>query len=227
MLIVKGLLGGLLQVALFAAMLLIPAGTWQWSRAIQFLVGYGVLVSVSIVVLGLVAPASLEARLEAPAAKSQPVADRVATVALFGAIIGWSVFIPLDVFRWHLLPPPSLSVSVVGVITILTGWGVMMAALVHNAFATPIVRDQSDRGQVLIDTGLYARVRHPFYLGLLVMFVGMALWLESYAGVLALSVVLAALWGRVTVEERTLRELLPGYADYITRVRHRVIPYVW
>ena len=40
-----------------------------------------------------------------------------------------------------------------------------MLALFQNAFAVPIVRVQSEREQVLIDTGLYGLVRHPFYLG--------------------------------------------------------------
>ena len=71
MLLVRGLLGGLLQLVLIGALLLIPAGTWQWPRAIQFLAAYGVALLVSIVILARVAPASLEARLEAPAAKSQ------------------------------------------------------------------------------------------------------------------------------------------------------------
>ena len=107
------------------------------------------------------------------------------------------------------------------------GLGILFAALLQNAFATPIVRDQSNRGRVLMDTGAYARVRHPFYLGLFLWLVGLALWLGSVAAVLALPVVLVALAGRILVEERTLRDTLPGYADYLKRVRYRVVPWIW
>jgi protein-S-isoprenylcysteine O-methyltransferase Ste14 len=32
---------------------------------------------------------------------------------------------------------------------------------------------------------------------------------------------------RIRIEERTLREGLPGYAVYVTRVRYRLLPGVW
>ena len=99
MLVLRGLIGGLFQLALFAALLLIPAGTWHWPRAIQFLVVYGLVSSVSIVALARLAPASLEARLTAPVAKSQPMADRVVSAFLFLSLLAWLVFIPIDVFR--------------------------------------------------------------------------------------------------------------------------------
>ncbi|UCF46292.1 MAG: hypothetical protein JSU89_03655, partial [Myxococcales bacterium] len=89
------------QVALFAAALLIPAGTWNWPRAIQFLGAYGVVL-VSIVVLGLIAPSSLEARVQVPTSKSQPRSDRIVSAFLFTAIFAWPIFIPVDVFRLHL-----------------------------------------------------------------------------------------------------------------------------
>ena len=227
MLLVRGLLGGLLQLVLIGAVLLIPAGTWQWPRAIQFLAAYGVALLVSIVILARVAPASLEARLAAPAAKSQPLADRLASTFLFLALLCWFVFIPVDVHRLQLLPPPEPGVPLLGAILGAGGLGILFAALLQNAFATPIVRDQSNRGQVLIDTGAYARVRHPFYLGLFLWLVGLALWLGSVAAVLALPVVLVALAGRIFVEERTLRDTLPGYADYLKRVRYRIVPWIW
>jgi protein-S-isoprenylcysteine O-methyltransferase Ste14 len=80
---------------------------------------------------------------------------------------------------------------------------------------------------VLIDTGLYGHIRHPFYLGFLVFFLGLALWLESYAGVAALLLPFAFLVARIKVEEKTLRVTLPGYPEYTRRVRYRLVPFVW
>lgn len=227
MLVLRGLIGGLFQVALFAALLLIPAGTWHWPRAVHFLVVYGLVNSVSIVALSRVAPASLEARLMALSAKSQPMADRVVTAFLIVSFFAWLAFIPIDVFRLRLLPLPSLEISLLGAVLSLAGYGLIWTTLFQNAFAAPIVKDQSERGQVLIDTGLYGRVRHSFYLGFLLFFMGLALWLESYASVLALLLPFVLLVARIKVEERTLRETLPGYADYTRRVRHRLVPFVW
>lgn len=227
MLVVRGLLGGFLQLALFAALLLIPAGTWNWPRAIQFLVAYGIVLFAAIIWLAIVAPASLEARLEPAINKKQPVEDRIATGIIAVAFAGWFVFIPTDVFRLQLLPAPTLVVSVFGAALAAVGFAIMLTALYQNAFATPVVRDQSERGHTLVDSGLYGRVRHPLYTGLILWLAGLALWLESYAALIALPVVVASLLVRIHVEEKTLRETLPGYAEYMERVRSRLIPGIW
>jgi protein-S-isoprenylcysteine O-methyltransferase Ste14 len=227
MLLLRGLIGGLFQLAILAAMLLIPADSWRWPRAIQFLVVYGVVNTVAIVVLARLAPASLEARLTAPAAKSQPLADRIVSPLLFASLLAWFAFVPIDVFRLELLPPPALAVSLLGTAIGLAGYAMMWATLYQNAFAAPIVRDQSERGQKLIDTGLYARIRHPFYLGMLLFLLGLGLWLESTASAPALLLPLLLLIARIRVEEGELRETLTGYADYTRRVRYRLLPFVW
>jgi protein-S-isoprenylcysteine O-methyltransferase Ste14 len=65
------------------------------------------------------------------------------------------------------------------------------------------------------------------YAGLLPVFVGTALWLGSSAGALFAVMPTALLAARIVLEERLLRERLPGYADYAARVRYRLIPGVW
>lgn len=227
MLLIKGLLGALFQIALFAVLLFLPAGTWNWPRAILFLMVYGLLLLVSTVLLARLAPASLEARLTAPIDKSQPMADRVVTAFLFLSFIAWFVLIPIDVFYLKLLPPPHFTVSVFGAALFLAGFGILITALFQNEFAVPIVRDQSERGQVLIDTGLYACVRHPMYFGFLLFLIGIALWLESYASLLALPFVFVFVIARIFVEEKTLQETLPGYVEYMAKVRYRLISFVW
>jgi protein-S-isoprenylcysteine O-methyltransferase Ste14 len=204
MLILRGLIGGLIQLSVLAALLLVPAGTWHWPRAVQ-----------------------LETRLEAPAAESQPLADRIVTPLFVGSLFAFMVFIPIDVFRLQLLPRPPLFVSIVGAVVSIAGYALIWTTLFQNAFAAPIVKDQSERGQVLIDTGLYSRVRHPFYLGFLLFFLGLALWLQSYAGALMLPIVVFPMVARISVEERTLRETLAGYPEYMERVRYRLLPFVW
>lgn len=226
-LMLRGLLGGLLQVALFAVLLFVPAGTWCWPRAIEFLASYALLSCVVIIVLARIAPASLEARLQPPFAKSQPLADRIVSAFLFFALFAWFALIPVDVFHLRFLPPPSPMVSLLGAVVFFIGYGIDTVSLYQNEFAAPIVKDQSERGHVLIDTGLYAYVRHPFYLGSLLFLIGIALWLGSYASVLGLALVLAPLVARILVEEQTLRETLPGYVEYMARVRYRLIPFVW
>lgn len=227
MLVLRGLIGGLCQIVVIGALLFIPAGTWNWPRAIQFLVVYGIVQLFAILALARLAPASLEARLMAPSGKTQPMADRIITPIFIVSLLAWFAFIPIDVFRLGLLPLPRLEVSVLGVVLGLLGYGIIWTTLFQNAFAAPIVKDQSERGHVLIDTGLYARVRHPFYLGCILFFTGVALWLESYAGLIALLLPCMVIAARIKVEEKTLCTTLPGYADYRRKVRHRLVPFVW
>ena len=108
MLMLKRLVRWLFQVGLFAAVLLIPAGTWQWPRAIQFLAVFSLLALIFIIFLALRKPASLEARVERGAAKDQPKADRIASLFLALLNLGWFVLIAVDVHRLHLLPFPTL-----------------------------------------------------------------------------------------------------------------------
>ena len=227
MFLIKGLIGATLQIAFFGALLLIPAGTWQWTEANQFLYCYGFLTLVSTVFLAIKAPRSLEARMELPMNESQPLSDRIATTFLLVFLVGWFVFIPIDIFHLKLLAPPQYSISILGGAASLLGYGIMLTALYQNEFATPVVRDQSDRGHELRDTGLYGLVRHPFYTGFILFCLGMALWLQSYAALIAGLLPITALIGRIYAEEKILQETLPGYREYMSRTRYRIIPFVW
>lgn len=227
MLMIRGIIRALAQTGLFSALLLIPAGTWHWPRAIQFILVFGLVLLVSSFALARLAPASLEARVQTRETKNQPVADRVVSLLLGLFLVAWLVFIPIDVFHLRLLPPPPLWVSVLGGALLLAAYGVMLTAVWQNAFAAPIVGDQSERDQVLIDTGLYGRIRHPMYLGLLVFLIGLALWLRSYASVIVLPVAFVPIVARIFVEERALRETLPEYAGYVRKVPYRLVPLLW
>jgi protein-S-isoprenylcysteine O-methyltransferase Ste14 len=227
MLMLKGLVRSLFQIGLFAAVLLIPAGTWHWPRAIQFLVVFALLSSILIVSLARWAPASLEARIQRGAAKNQPAADRIASLFIVLLNLFWFVFVAIDVHRLHLLPLPPLWLSAVGAVVGLTGYGVMATAVWQNPYAAPIVGDQTDRDQVVIDSGLYGRVRHPLYLGYILFLTGLGLWLGSVVSALVMPIIAAPIVARILIEEKTLRENLPGYAEYMTRVPYRLVPLAW
>lgn len=96
-----------------------------------------------------------------------------------------------------------------------------------NPFAVPVVRLQKERHQRVIDTGVYAIVRHPMYAGFVPMVVGPALWLESYVAALVAIVPIAVLAVRSVFEERFLKRELKGYNAYSEKVRYRLIPFVW
>ena len=227
MLVIKGVIGSLFQTAIIGALILLPAWTWQWTEANQFLICYAILSMVSAVFLGLKAPASLEARMEMPMNETQPLSDRIATTFLLVFLLGWFLFIPIDVFYLKLLATPQPMIQILGGILSLFGYGIMLLALYQNEFATPVVRDQSERGHELRDTGLYGLVRHPFYTGFILFCIGMALWLQSYATLIVGLLPLTALIGRIYAEEKILQETLPGYREYMSRTRNRIIPFIY
>jgi protein-S-isoprenylcysteine O-methyltransferase Ste14 len=90
-----------------------------------------------------------------------------------------------------------------------------------------VVRHQAERQQVVIDTGLYKIVRHPMYAGGVLLMIGMPLWLESNAASLFAVVPVGTLILRIQVEERFLKRELEGYNDYTSKVRYRLIPFLW
>jgi len=227
MLVIKGVVGSLFQTAIIGALILLPAWTWQWTEANQFLICYAILSVFSAVFLALKAPASLEARMEMPMNETQPLSDRIATGFLLAFLLGWFLFIPIDVFYLKLLAPPQQMIQILGGILSLFGYVIMLLALYQNEFATPVVRDQSERGHELRDTGLYGLVRHPFYTGFILFCIGMALWLQSYATLIVGLLPLTALIGRIYAEEKILQETLPGYREYMSRTRNRIIPFIY
>ena len=227
MLILKGLVRSLFQIGLFAAVLLIPAGTWRWPRALQFLVVFAILSSILIVSLARWAPASLEARIQRGAVKDQPAADRIASLFLGILNLTWFVLIAVDVHRLHVLPFPPQWLSAVGALVGLAGYGVMATAVWQNPYAAPIVGDQTERNQVVIDSRLYGLIRHPLYLGYILFLTGLGLWLGSLVSALVMPVIVAPIVARILIEETNLRENLAGYAEYTTQVPHRLIPLVW
>jgi protein-S-isoprenylcysteine O-methyltransferase Ste14 len=209
---------------------LVPGGTWLWVRGLTFVVVFAGISIVGNIVLAIWRPAHFRVRQQSVVAsrdKRQPLADAVGSAGLIVFGMGWLGFIALDVFRLHLLPAPSFWVSAVGGLAAALGAALTPVAVWANRFATPNVQDQTSLGQAIVDTGVYRFVRHPIYLGNLLLSAGSPLWLGSYAGALVgVGVVLVMTVGRIFIEERDLRARLPAYEDYASRVRARLIPFV-
>src|ERR1700722_12611255 len=231
---VDGLLAGLAAVLPIAVILLGSAalaagGTLVGERALWFLAAYGAIAVIGNVALPTLRPDNFRVRQQgvvAEKAKKQPLIDAVGTVIFLTYASAWLVFIPLDVFWLHLLPRPSTAISAAGGAAAAFGLALSYVAIWENRFAAPNVQDQAGRGQHVVDTGVYALVRHPIYAGHLLVFCGAALFLGSYAALIGTAGLALATVGRIRVEEGLLHANLPGYADYERRVRARVIPFI-
>lgn len=102
--------------------------------------------------------------VQTASAKGQPLAAKIIVLLLLG-FVGVITFIPLDLFRFHLMAKPATLVASFGLVLFVTGWSMMTLALKENAFAAPVVKYQKERQQKVIVRGVYGVVRHPMYAG--------------------------------------------------------------
>ena len=79
----------------------------------------------------------------------------------------------------------------------------------------------------MVSTGVYGFVRHPMYLGAILMFIGAPLWLGSLYGVLVGFALTILLMVRILGEEAMLTRDLEGYREYMNNVRYRLFPLLW
>ena len=223
----KIIAGVIFNVAFYAFLLFVPAGTLHWWQAWVFLAVTLVVMAVAIFSILPDSADLFSQRAKGVIQKGQPLWDRVLVILLVISFVGQIVFIPLDVFRFHLTPKPGGLVSLLGLVLYVAGWWIMTLAMKVNPFAVPVVRLQEDRHQRVIDTGVYAVVRHPMYAGFIPMVVGPALWLGSYMAAVLAIIPIAVLAVRSVFEERFLKRELTGYEAYTKKVRYRLIPFVW
>jgi protein-S-isoprenylcysteine O-methyltransferase Ste14 len=101
-------------------------------------------------------------------------------------------------------------------------WGEVLR---ENAWLSRTVEVQE--GQVVVDSGLYGVVRHPMYSASVLLFFSMPLVLNSIFSFLVMLVYIPIISERIRNEEKLLKEELPGYAEYMERVRYRLIPFIW
>jgi len=115
-----------------------------------------------------------------------------------------------------------LGLSIFVIAAVLMTW-----VLVSNPFFEEHVRIQHDNQHRVVDRGPYAIVRHPGYVGFSSYLVSVPLLLGSPWAFVPTIVAVVVLVIRTVLEDRTLRDELPGYREYSERVRFRLIPGIW
>lgn len=216
------------DAVLVAILLFTSAGTLAWWRAWVLLAVLLLVRTLGARAVYRVNPDLLRERAKLPIHGDQPKTDKLLLLAVLATgFLGLPVIAGIDVFRWHVLPRPAPLLGDIGIVLFALGWTIKNLALRANAFATAVVRLQSERGHAVADSGVYSVVRHPFYAADPLILIGLGLWLESYAAALCAIVPVSLMLIRLHLEERFLRRELPGYDEYTARVPHRLIPGVW
>jgi protein-S-isoprenylcysteine O-methyltransferase Ste14 len=121
----------------------------------------------------------------------------------------------------------GLGTELVSLVLILAGYVFSSWALMENRFFSGMVRIQKERGHQVVSSGPYRWVRHPGYAGALLTYLFTPILLDSYWAYIPVALLTVVLVIRTSLEDRTLQQELPGYADYAQRTRDRLLPGIW
>jgi protein-S-isoprenylcysteine O-methyltransferase Ste14 len=207
----------------FGVGLFLPAWTFDYWQAWLFIAVFLIAAMVPVIYLGVSDPAALQRRMHAgPIAETRAVQKVViaATILSVFAVVVLSAFDHR--FGWSDVPLP---VVVIGDLLVAGGLTMAQLVIVQNRYAGATITVEDE--QPLVTTGFYGLVRHPMYVGVLIMLVGTPLALDSYWGLAAIVPALLALGLRIVDEEEMLRHELDGYDEYIQKVNYRLVPGVW
>ncbi|MGX1232477.1 protein-S-isoprenylcysteine O-methyltransferase Ste14 [Bradyrhizobium japonicum] len=223
--IAKLLLQNTITTAGMGALLFACAGTMHWPSAWVFLATCALLGPLCGWWLYRVDPALLAERLRPVLQRDQPAADKAFMIVFVIAMLAWLAAMGLD--RRTQFSDMPVALQALGLMLFVLSTLFILWVFRENSFAAPVVKLQADRAQRVVSTGPYAHVRHPMYSGMILFFAGVPLLLGSWWGLVMAPVIVVLFAVRIGIEERTLREGLPGYSSYMTRVRYRLLPGVW
>ncbi len=216
----KIILAYLAMLLVFVIFFFLPAGTFDYWQAWAYIAA--LFFPASIIVLYFLKndPEFLERRLKMKEKEAKQRFVQKAWVLVF--IIGF--IIPgLDRrFGWSNMP---FEIPLIADALVLIGYFLVFLVFKENSYAGRTIR--VEKGQKVISTGPYSVMRHPMYVGMLILLLATPLALGSYWAVLPFLFMPAILIYRILNEEEVLRRELPGYVEYCEKVRWRLVPFVW
>ncbi|MBN1875822.1 MAG: isoprenylcysteine carboxylmethyltransferase family protein [Anaerolineae bacterium] len=216
--------GGFLSLFLFPV-----AGDWRWFEGWAYTLIFAINMGISYAIINQKNPRVLRNRAKlkkeglTAATQKSAGSDRfimpIMSVGFFGALIVPGL---AHRFGWASIP---LALEMAGLVLSNVGLVIMNIAILQNSFASKLLDINKD--QVLIDTGLYAHVRHPLYAGGTLMILPVPIALGSWWGLPLAAMAVLALVIRIQSEEEMLLQGMDGYQDYQRRVRYKLIPKIY
>jgi protein-S-isoprenylcysteine O-methyltransferase Ste14 len=205
------------------ALTFIPAGTLAYWQGWVFIVVFSLSSNIIGVYLALKDPALLERRKKVgPTAEKRPIQKIIMSlliviffVLLIFSILDWR-------FGWSVVPA---WVSVLGDALVALGLMIDLRVFAENTYGASTIYKMEN--QKVITTGPYALMRHPMYVGVIVMAAGVPIALGSWWGLLLVLLTIPLLILRIVDEEKMLFSELEGYEAYARDVRYRLVPGLW
>lgn len=220
-------IGFLAYMLLIPGLLLVVAGDGAWLMGWTYVALYvGSGIGSRLVALK-VSPGMLSERARFAQAEGVNRWDRalMLLVALVGPI-AMLVVAGLD-HRFSWPPPLPTILQLTGAVLVAGGYLLGVWAMLVNEFFSAVVRIQKDRGHRVVTTGPYSVVRHPAYAGGIAAALATPLMLDALWAFAPAALVVLGMVVRTAMEDRVLRQELPGYHEYAAKVRFRLFPGLW
>ena len=219
-LLMQALLKFFAGVILLACLLFIPCGSFYFWPAWLLMLVLFVPMLVAGIIMWLKSPELLQKRLDAKEKEQEQrfvvkMSGLLFVLAFVLAGLNWR-------FQWILLPSWIIWTSAA---VFLLSYALYAEVLRENAYLSRTIKVQDN--QKVIDSGLYAVVRHPMYAASILMFLSMPLILGSLFSFVLMLAYLPLINIRMKNEEKVLESGLDGYADYKKKVKYRVFPFIW
>ena len=210
----------LMGFVLVGLLLFLPAGTIHYPGGWLLMAVLFVPMFVAGVVMLLRSPELLKKRLDAKEKES----EQRSVVAMSGVMFIAAFVVAGFNFRYSWTVAPSWLVYGATALFLLS-YLMYAEVLRENAYLSRTIDVQEN--QMLVDTGLYAIVRHPMYSATILLFLSMPLVLGSLPSFVVMLAYLPIIAKRIRNEEAVLLKGLTGYESYSKRVKYRILPFVW
>lgn len=214
--LVKFLLGFLLV----GVLVFLPAGTFNFLNGWLFMVILFVPMFIAGIVMMFKKPELLEKRLNAKEREQEQglVVKLSGLMFLAGFIVAGLDFR----FKWFVLPK---GIVIGASIVFLVAYILYAEVLRENTYLSRTIEVQEN--QKVIETGLYGIVRHPMYTSTVFLFLAMPLVLGSIFSFVIFLFYPLIIAKRIKNEEAVLERELDGYKEYKSKVKYRLIPFIW
>lgn len=223
--IVKRMIQVVIQFLIIAVILFISAGSLNWDWAWAYIgVGAGILLFNSLVLL----PKNPEVVAERGRVEKEETKDWDKKITTFITIptIAALIVAGLDKrFGWS--PQLPLWIHITGLVLMALGQLLFTWAMIANKYFATTVRIQKDREHSVATGGPYRYVRHPGYVGMVIVLLATPLALGSLWALIPEGLAVIGYFIRTALEDKTLLEELDGYQDYISQVHYRLLPGIW
>lgn len=204
--------------------LFLGAGTIDWPRGWLFLALLGATLIFNMTLLLIKNPTLVRERWKRR--KDTKKFDKVFGLFYFIAIVAMLVLAGMDALRFQWTSMPG-SLLYAGVALHFLGLVPVLWSLLTNPHLETTVRIQKDRDHKVVSSGPYRYVRHPMYVGIILLFLGWPLVLGSWMAFGVAWLITLLFFVRTGLEDKTLRAELSGYTEFCESTRYRLIPGVW